>query len=99
MGKRSVEQKEGEGQYWRTAVLNWLVREKGTLEQRFDESEGVGYMDVWEKSIVARSNPKVGMGLKCQRKSNKARMALGGWESGWKGCLRDPGAHHGGLLF
>ena len=74
MGKCSVEQKEGEGQYWRTAVLNWLVREKGTLEQRCDESEGVGYTDVWEKSTVARSNPKVGMGLKCQRKSNKARM-------------------------
>ena len=74
-----MEQREGEQQRWKTAVLNWTVREKLTLEQRFDESEGVGYVDVWEKSFPARgSNPKVGHCLKCQRNSNKASKS-GAW--------------------
>lgn len=33
-----------------------IVRETWMLEPRFEESQQVGYVDVWEKSILARGS-------------------------------------------
>ena len=46
----------------RGATFNWLVKEKLAFEQRFEESAGVGSVDVWEENILGKgNNPNAGV--------------------------------------